>query len=117
MRTSEERVWELHRRMAVLEQEKSRRRYRLGTAVISAGCLAITLVLALLIAQAPVQVPGMGTGSMTASIFTDHAVLGYVVVAFLAFCLGTLAAIFCFRLKQQEEEKQKQREKQDREDG
>ena len=104
MRTSEERISELHRRMTLMEQEKSRRVYRLKTASLCAACAVLTLLLAFWISQIPVLIPESGSGSMTASIFAENKALGYIVTAFAAFCLGALATILCFRLKRGKEE-------------
>ena len=105
MRTSEERISELHRRMTLMEQEKSRRRYRLEAALLCAACVVLTLLLAFLISQIPVRIPEGEIGGAAASIFAENEVLGYIVTAFLAFCLGALATILCFRLKRGTEEK------------
>ena len=106
MRTSEERVQELHRRMNAMEKAKSRRRYQLMCAAACTACLAITIAMALVIASLPIQSPGEITGSAAASIFADQASLGYVVVALLAFCLGALVTVFCFRIKKHMKENQ-----------
>ena len=99
MRTSEERVQELHRRMEAKEKAKGRRRVQLMCAAACTACLAVTVAMALTIASLPVRSPGAINGSAAASIFADHASLGYVVVALLAFCLGALVTVFCFRVK------------------
>ena len=104
MRTSEERVQELHRRMDAMEQAKNRRRYLLLCAAACTASLALTVAIALVIAYLPFRSPGEITGSAAASIFADHASLGYVVVALLAFCLGALVTVFCFRMKQHRKE-------------
>ena len=65
--------------------------------------------MALVIASLPIQSPGTITGSAAASIFADHASLGYVVVALLAFCLGALVTVFCFRIKKHWKENQDDR--------
>lgn len=106
MRTSEERVQELHRRMNAMEKAKSRRRYQLMCAAACTTCLVITFAMALVIASLPIQSPGEITGSAAASIFAEHASLGYVVVALLAFCLGALVTVFCFRMKKHMKENQ-----------
>jgi len=106
MRTSEERVQELHRRMNTMEAKKSHRRFQLMCVAACTVSLAITIAMALVIASHPVQSPGEITGSAAASIFSDHVLLGYVVVALLAFCLGALVTIFCFRMKNHRKEKQ-----------
>ena len=104
MRTSEERVRELHRRMAAMEREKRRRRVQLLCAAACTACLAVTVAMALVIASLPVRSPGELAGSAAASIFADHASLGYVAVALLAFCLGAMVTVFCFRMKNHRKE-------------
>lgn len=104
MRTSEQRVEELHRRMDNLKKERSSRRYKLQCAAAFAACLAITVAMALIIAGTPFQSPAAGSDSISASIFANNTALGYVVVALLAFCLGALVTVFCFRLRKHREE-------------
>lgn len=109
MRTSEERVQELHRRMNAMEKAKSRRRVRLMCTAVCTASLAVTIAMALIVASLPIQSTGMITGSATASIFADHVSLGYVVIALLAFCLGVLVTVFCFRMKNHRKENQDDR--------
>ena len=109
MRTSEERVQELHRRMNVMEKAKSRRRVRLMCTAVCAASLVVTVAMALIVASLPIQSTGEITGSAAASIFTDHASLGYVVIALLAFCLGVLVTVFCVRMKKHLKEGQDDR--------
>lgn len=104
MRTSEERVAELHRLMDQRKKEKSLRKYRLQSTAACAACLAITVVMALVIAQTPFQNPDAGSHGVSASIFANHALLGYVVVGLLAFFLGALVAIFCSRMRKHMED-------------
>ena len=92
MRTSEERVQEMHRRMGTLKTAKIRR-YRRISAVFCAACFALTVGLALVM-----------SGSAAASIFTGREALGSVVIAILAFCLGALVTILCFRVRKHTEE-------------
>ena len=105
MRTSEERVRELYRRMEAMEKARGRSRYRLLCAAACAACLAVAVAMALVIASLPVRLPGEIYGSAAASIFADHASQGYVVVALLAFCLGALVTVFCFRVKRHMKER------------
>ena len=107
MRTSEERISELHRRMTAMEKNRNRNRYLIITAAVSAACLAVTVMMAVVIAQLPVQATSPGIGGASASSFVDHTVLGYIVVALIAFCLGALVTVFCFRMKKHAEEKEK----------
>ena len=103
MRTSEERIQELHERMGIMQVRKQHRRYVMQCAAAGAVCLAIMAVLGVLIAGASVQnVPG-SPGGITASMFADHTVLGYIVIALLAFCLGVSFTVFCYRLRRHTE--------------
>lgn len=106
MRTSEERIHELHDRMNTLTETKNRRRFTMVSAAAFTVCLAITVAMALMIARLPVRTPGDIGESAAASIFAEHEALGYVVIALLAFCLGALVTILCFRIKKHMEEKQ-----------
>ena len=61
MRTSEERIRELHRRMNTLE-EADRRRCRVISAAAVAACAAVTVIMAWVIARLPVQAVPAGIG-------------------------------------------------------
>ena len=108
MRTSEERVDALHQRMDALEQTIETRKFRTRSAVIASAGLILAVALALIISNLPVAMPGAAEQGATASIFTDHGALGYVVVALLAFILGGLVTVLCFRLKQNGGKKQEE---------
>ena len=107
MWTSEERIAELHRRIDVLKKADVRRRYRQTCVVAFAACLSVTILLALGVSRLPIQANDVAFVSSTASIFANHPLVGYVVVALVALCLGILVTIFCFRLKQRIEEEEK----------
>ena len=105
MRTSEERVQELHERMGVMKTRKRQRKYMLQCTAAGAACLVLMTLLGILFAGASVQnIPGNHSG-ISASIFADHMVLGYIVIAILAFCLGVTFTIFCYRLRRHMEER------------
>ena len=98
MRTSEERVRELHTRMDARRKAKASRR-------LSASVLAVTLGLAASIAAA-VRISNMAyveaaglAGNAEGSIFAERGALGVIVVAVLAFCLGSAVTILCYRLR------------------
>lgn len=105
MRTSEERIHELHQRMDARQQQKNRRRYNLQSAAVVVAALVVMIMMAIVIASAKVQMPDAGTAGIAASIFAERAAFGYIVVALLAFCLGAFVTIFCFRLRKHKEEK------------
>ena len=98
MRTSEERVAELHRRMAAMKQAKARRKYRLICAAAYAACLTVTVLAAMGVSRLPVQA-GAATNGITGSVFAGNDALGYIVVGLLALILGAMVTVFCFRLR------------------
>ena len=99
MRTSEERIEELHRRTAFLRQAKLRRKYRLLGGLAVCICLVLSVLFAAVVAHAPASTIGTISTGATASIFTDHGALGFVMVAVVAFCLGALVTILCYHMK------------------
>ena len=107
MRTSEERVSELHRRMDLRRRAKARRRYRLACASAVAACLAAVLLVAVAVSRVPVQAPAAVSGGIAASLLADHAALGVVLVALVAFCLGVTVTLLCVRLRRNMEKEEK----------
>ena len=107
MRTPEQRVEELHRRMDALKQAKARRKYNAVCASACAACLVLAVALALAVSRMPVKSTDAVKVGVTDSAYADHAALGYVLVAVAALCLGVLVTVFCFRLKRQIDDKEK----------
>lgn len=105
MRTSEERLDELHRRMDKRTRDKKSRDFMLRSAAVCIAGLAITVVCAFLIAKAPYRNPGAAESGIPGSIIATQSVLGYIVIGILAFCLGAMVTILCFRLRKHLEEK------------
>ncbi len=106
MRTSEERVQELHHRMDAMEKTRNRRKDQFINAAAYAVGLVISVLMAFVISGTPMHSPGELAGSAAASMFADHAAFGYIVVALLAFCLGALVTLLCFRIKLHRKEDQ-----------
>ena len=104
MRTSEERTQELHRRMELRRRQQARRRFRLSCAAAGAALLVLVIAVAFAAAGLSPVLPGQAPGEAAASIFAEHDALGYVVIALLAFCLGVLFTVSCFRLRRHMEE-------------
>ncbi len=100
MRTSEQRVEELHLRMNARRKTRARQR-RLVSVLVFCVCLGISTVFSVWAARVPQQSGDSAKSTSAASIFSNHAVGGYVAVALLAFCLGALATGLCLRLKKQ----------------
>ncbi len=99
MRTSEERVRELHRRMDKMERSAVNRRYLAICAAVCTACFAIAVTAAVWVSGLMIQPAVQAGGSVAASILADNAALGYVVIALLAFALGAAVTVFCYRLK------------------
>ena len=85
--------------MANLQWSRIRRQYMAKSAAAFAASLIITVILAFIIGNMPAQIAPAGPNGYTATLFANYAALGYVVVALLAFCLGALVTIFCFRMR------------------
>ena len=114
MRTSEERVKALHRRMDAMKRQQARRRYAVTCASAIAACLAVTILLALGVSLVPVQVRGIAVGGATGSVFAGSPALGCIVVALASLVLGALVTVFCFRLRRHMDEKEKRDDRTDR---
>jgi hypothetical protein len=97
MRTSEERIAELHRRMRVLAGEKQ---LCFAFTEAFAVCLIAVILFAVGISRVPMVVAFETIpASFSASIFSNHAALKYIVVGIVALCLGILITLFCSRVK------------------
>ena len=97
MRTSEERITELHRRMRVLAGEKQ---LFFSFTGVFAVCLIAVILFAVGISHLQMVVAFETiSASFSASIFSNHAALKYIVVGIVALCLGILITLFCSRVK------------------
>lgn len=110
MRTDKERIDMMHARAAQLEKQKRARKVRLmqsAGAVISFAAVILFAVFMPRLPDAGEGTPAGPGGSMHASIFGDSAALGYIVVSVIAFLLGVVLTVFCFRLRKWQEDKDK----------
>ena len=76
----------------------------------------LVLALALWMPEAGAVPTLNGTGSMSASIFTDSGYLGYIVIGIVAFLLGCAVTVFCLRLRKWQKDKEKEDDAYDRND-
>ena len=106
MLTSEERIAALHERIHKFEHTQQLHRYIAACAAMGSACLVITVLAAIAISKKLIR-PFELNSNLMGSMFTETTTLGYIVVALIAFCLGTLVTIFCFRLKKSMDEKEK----------
>ena len=100
MRTSEERIAAMHQRAEEIKKEDRRLKTRGLQAALFAVCFAAAVFFAVFVSGLTVpSVKEPAAGIMNASIFSGSTMLGYVVVAVLAFFLGIMVTVFCFYLK------------------
>lgn len=101
MRSNEERVTAVKRRVAQIERQKRRRRNRIVALASVAACLAIIVGASFAMSGISGKlVAGDYTGyETTASIFSSSAATGYIVIGLLAFVLGVCVTLLCFKLK------------------
>ncbi|NLM57593.1 MAG: DUF4179 domain-containing protein [Clostridium sp.] len=101
MRTTEERIVAVEKRVKELKQQKRHQKYNYIKLSAIAACLIIIVGMA---AAMPGIISGLSvrdydnTGMM-ASIFYEGKVLGYVLIGLLSFALGIILTLLCFLLK------------------
>ncbi len=102
MLTEKEQITAMHERADRIIEQKKARRIQVITVVAFTVCLALIIlagtVMPGILGQARLSVQNSG---MTASILTESSILGFVVIGIMAFILGVLVTILCYRLKNQ----------------
>lgn len=101
MRSNEDRVSAVKRRVEQLEAHRRHRRRRVAALSSVAACLAIIVAAAFAMLGITERLAaGNYDGySTTASIFSGSTAAGYIMIGILAFALGVCVTILCFRLK------------------
>ena len=119
MRSNEERIAEVKRR--IVEKERQKRRQRRQIAAVSgvAACLAVIVGASFAMPGIVGQIePGISSGFETAAtILGGSTALGYMVIGLLAFILGVCVTALCFRIRQLNKEEQTEMKKEDNGDG
>lgn len=101
MRSNEERVTAVRRRVAQIERQKRHRKNRIIALAAMAACLVV-------IVGASFALPGISEKMIiggyagyetAASIFSDSAAVGYIIIGLLAFVLGVCVTVLCFKLR------------------
>lgn len=102
MRSNEERVAAVKRRIAQREKQRQRRRIQLVALSSTAASLALITGFSFLVPGIVAQVTcgEYDDFTMAANIFGNGVVLGYAVIALLAFVLGACVTVLCYRLRQ-----------------
>lgn len=101
MRSNEERVAAVKRRVAQIERQKKLRRAKIGAAAAIAACLGLIVGVSYFMPGIVSQMIGAEDYSgydMAASMFSGMA-FGYAVIALLAFVLGVCVTILCYRIR------------------
>ncbi len=112
MRSSDERIAQMHMRAGRLARERARRRFSALCAGAGAVGAALAVALGLAVSDASLSLPGgPAPESRMASIFVRNGALGYVFVAVLAFILGVLFTAFCVLLKKHLTEKEQKNDR------
>ena len=106
MRSHEERIAEVRRRITEKERQKRRKQRRIVAITCIAACLAVIVGVSFVMPGIVGQItPGTSSGFETAaSMYGGGAALGYIVIGLLAFLLGVCVTVLCFRLRQMNRE-------------
>lgn len=119
MRSHEERIAEVKRRMAEKERQKRLRRGRIAAVSGVAACLAVIVGVSLSMPDIVNQI-ALGTSSgfdTAATILGGSTALGYIVIGLLAFVLGVCVTILCFRIRLLNNEEQPTEQTEEHADG
>ena len=119
MRSHEERIAEVKRRMAEKERQKRLRRGRIAAVSGVAACLVVIVGVSLSMPDIVNQI-ALGTSSgfdTAATMLGGSTALGYIVIGLLAFVLGVCVTILCFRIRLLNKEEQTEEQKEDHADG
>ena len=119
MRSHEERIAEVRRRITEKERQKRRKQRRIVAISCIAACLAVIVGVSFAMPGIVGQIePGTSSGFETAAtILGGSTALGYMVIGLLAFILGACVTILCFRIHQLNKEEQTEKQKEDNGDG
>ena len=119
MRSHEERIAEVRRRITEKQRQKRRKQRRIVAISCIAACLAVIVGVSFVMPGIVGQImPGTYFGFETAAtILGGGTALGYMVIGLLAFILGACVTILCFRIHQLNKEEQTEMKKEDNGDG
>ena len=106
MRSHEERIAEVRRRITEKQRQKRRKQRRIVAISCIAACLAVIVGVSFVMPGIVGQIePGASSGFETAAtILGGGTALGYMVIGLLAFILGVCVTVLCFRLRQMNRE-------------
>ena len=120
MRSNEERIAEVKRRIEKREREERLHRSRITGFCAVAASLVLIICLSFFMPDAASRNRNNSYSNydMAASIFGNSEALGYIAIGLLAFLLGICVTILCFRIRLLDGQSQDTEDKKgDREDG
>ncbi len=108
MRSHEERIAEVKRRIVEKERQKGRQRRQIAAVLGVAACLAVIVGASFAMPGISEQImQGTSSGLETAgTILGGGTVPGYIIIGLLAFLLGVCVTILCFRIRRLDKEEQ-----------
>ncbi|MBQ3291639.1 MAG: hypothetical protein IJH43_04605 [Mogibacterium sp.] len=104
MLTGQERIEAMHRKAAEIETRQRMVRANVIGAVSAVASLVLIIALSI---NMPLLMNGVSGGEeseYSGSILADSPVLGFVVIGIIAFILGALVTVLCYRLRKYNEE-------------
>ncbi|NLU53259.1 MAG: DUF4179 domain-containing protein [Clostridiaceae bacterium] len=101
MRSTDERLAAVEKRVKELEKQKRQRKKRYISISAIAACLIVIVGMGIAMPgiMAGLSVQDYSNTGMMASIFYDGKALGYILIGILSFALGVCLTILCFLLK------------------
>ena len=111
MRTNEERVGLVRKRMAEIRREGQRRKQRLWNRISVAACLFLVVGIGSLM---PGRMAGITCGEVlhtsgAASLVGNHAALGFILMGLFSFLLGVCVTVLLYCLYLRNERKQREK--------
>lgn len=107
MRSHEERIAEVRRRITEKERQKKRKQRRIVAISCIAACLAVIFGASFVMSGISGQmVPGISSGYETTATILGGAAPEYIIIGLLSFLLGVCVTILCFRIHLLDKEEQ-----------
>lgn len=107
MRSHEERIAEVRRRIAEKERQKRRKQRRIVAISCIAACLAVIFGASFVMSGISGQMtPWISDGYETAATILGGAAPEYIIIGLLSFLLGVCVTILCFRIHLLDKEEQ-----------
>lgn len=112
MRTFEERIHLIHKRTEELRRKEQKRKMIMIDAACTAACLLAVIGAGayMPVLMSSVSEVGVNHTSGAASMIGEHAWLGYIMIAILAFFTGMCLTVLLYRLHRRSKETKREEE-------